>query len=612
MNNPPEINNKPPIEPPIIKKPKKQPIKKNKPVVKSFNTPLCDKSMTFEECQLAILRNAIDINEKAQEELQKQEHVNGEELTAIFNILEEFISRKKLLLYGGFAINALLPHYDKFYDAKHDIPDYDVYSPNALEDTIELADLFYSKGYKDVESRAGVHYGTYKVYVNFNSIADITLLDKTVFYNVQKEAVILNKLYYCPVNFLKRNVYKELCQPLGEVTRWEKIFKRVSKLNSNYPLTNPYKCEDVDFQREMENTEQSDAIYDTLREAFIFIGAVFFGGYACSLYSQYMPPEDRKIIQKIPNFDVLMENSQSGAQMVKEKLISAGFYDVQLIRYEPIGEIIPLHYEIRVGRDTVAFIYEANECYSYNTVVINRQQIKVASIDTMLFFYFSFYYCNQPYYYRDRILCMIDILYKVEQENLLNQRGLLKRFQSTCIGVQNNLLTLRKRKSEKFKQLVNNRDTREYHSWFLKYSPDRHDRPEFMKQRQNRPLRQPRRHVSLKKKGKWENPEKEPERAKDRHYLPTVNYNQYVGKRNKITRRHKVQVNPDDNGIIDYQPKKERYLSKINGKQDKVSRRRKPRINLYNDANKEPENDRLSKNNNKQYQQKGKWNIIEW
>jgi len=459
MNKTDEINNKLTVDHPKIKKSKKE-IKITG--TKKFNNPLCNKSMTFEDCELAILRNAIDTNEKIQEDLQKQQQINGKELTEIFNILEGFISRKKLVLYGGFAINALLPHYDKFYDTKHDIPDYDFYSPNALEDAIELADLFYKEGYIDVEAKAGVHYGTYKVFVNFNSIADITLLEKTIFQNVQREAVIINKLYYCPVNFLRRNVYKELCQPLGDVTRWEKIFKRVSKLNSNYPLINPYKCEEVDFQRKMDSkeSEHSEIIYNTLREAFIFIGAVFFGGYACSLYSQYMPPESRKIIQKIPDFDVLLENSEEGAQIVKEKLIGAGLNNIQLIKHSEIGEIIPTHYEIRVGKDTVAFIYQANGCYSYNTIGIKGQQIKVASIDTILYFYFSFYYSSQPYYYRDRILCMIDILYKVEQENRLNQRGLLKRFQSMCIGVEDNLIKIRKQKTDKFKELVNDKTSR--------------------------------------------------------------------------------------------------------------------------------------------------------
>jgi len=457
--------------------------KKSKKKQNRYNNSLCDKSMNFEECELAILRNAVDINEETQDKLKKENLIKGEELSNIFNILEKFIIKKKLVLYGGFAINAILPDYAKFYDLKHDIPDYDCYSSNALEDAIELADFFFKNGYKEVEAKAGVHYGTYKVYVNFIGIADITLLEKSIFKNIQNESIIINHIHYCPVNFLRRNIYKELCLPLGDVSRWEKVFKRLNTLNIHYPMTIQYDCKNVHFQRKLDSIESkhNEPIYNIVREAFIFMGAVFFGGYACSLYSQHMPLENRNIIEKIPDFDVLYEDIDKESQIVKEKLNSAGYSNVKLIKHLNIGEIIPNHYEIRVGQDIIAFIYQPTACHSYNTITIKNQQINVATIDTILYFYFSFYYSNNPYYYRDRILCMVKILFQVEQENRLNQDGLLKRFNSMCIGKQENLITIRQQKTDKFKELVHKRGTREYMSWFLKYNPMLDKRPYFIK-----------------------------------------------------------------------------------------------------------------------------------
>ena len=37
------------------------------------------------------------------------------------------------MCYGGTAINNILPNYDKFYDTNFEIPDYDFFSPNAIE-----------------------------------------------------------------------------------------------------------------------------------------------------------------------------------------------------------------------------------------------------------------------------------------------------------------------------------------------------------------------------------------------------------------------------------------------------------------------------------------------
>jgi hypothetical protein len=445
----------------------KKPTKKNK-----FNNALCDNDMTFEECELAILRNAVDENEDAQKILKIENNINGVELDKIFAILEKFLIQKKLVLYGGFAINATLPKYAQFYNKKHDIPDYDCYSPRPMEDAIELADIFYAKGYEEVEAKAGVHFGTYKVYVNFIAIADITLLERSIFKNIQDEAVKINGLYYCPINFLRRNMYWELSQPLGDITRWEKVLKRLNILNEHYPLTVDYNCGEVDFQRKMEtDTEMGEKIYNIVREAFIFMGAVFFGGYACSLYSQHMPVESRKIIEKIPDFDVLFDDIEKGARIIREKLNEGGFMDVTLVKHAEIGEVIPAHYEIRVGKEIIAFIYQPIACHSYNTITVKGEKINVATIETMLLFHFSFYYSNQPYYYRDRILCMAKILFDVEQQNRLEQRGLLKRFTNSCMGEQNTIDNIRKRKTEKFKELVSKRGTREYMLWFLKYNP---------------------------------------------------------------------------------------------------------------------------------------------
>ena len=450
-----------------------------------YKNKICDKSMSQEECELAILREAVDNNEEIQDEINKEKIVIDETITRIFEILEDYIIKKKLLLYGGFAINAVLPEYEKFYDAKHEIPDYDVYSPNALEDAIELTDFFFENGFQDVETKAGVHYMTYKLYVNFIPVADITILDKGIFDNLQKEAVIINRIHYCPVNFLRRNIYKELSQPQGNITRWEKIYKRLNKINENFPLEVSCDCENIEFQRKMDSVEttKGEVIYEIVKNAFIYLGAVFFGGYACSLYSQYMPVGSRKIIDKIPDFDVLYDDIVKGSQLVKEKLNLAGFKRVKLIHHENIGEIIPESYEIQVNNDTVAFIYKPNACYSYNIVHLNKQQIKVASIDTMLFFCYTFYYSSKPYHFRDRNLCIIKILFEVELENRLNQKGLLKRFSIECIGSQMNIAEIKEEKAKKFKKLFNKRDTREYSVWFLKYNPLFNKRPAFMKRR---------------------------------------------------------------------------------------------------------------------------------
>ena len=89
-------------------------------------------------------------------------------------MVEEFLRETKCICYGGTAINNILPEEAQFYDRDVEIPDYDFFSETPLAHAKELADRFHAKGYSDVEAKAGVHFGTYKVFVNFISMADIT------------------------------------------------------------------------------------------------------------------------------------------------------------------------------------------------------------------------------------------------------------------------------------------------------------------------------------------------------------------------------------------------------------------------------------------------------
>jgi len=441
---------------------KKSKIKKN---------TMCSKNMTFQECELAILRMAVDL---AQEKVGKRV-LNSPEVREMIHILEDFLRRKNLVCYGGQSINEELPEEDRFYNKDVEIPDYDFYSPHALEDAKELTDIYFKKGYNECEAKAGQHHGTYKVYVNFIPIADISYMQEDLFRIIKQDAIRVNGILYAPPNFLKMGMYLELSRPIGDNTRFEKVFKRLALLNKNYPLTS-LDCNEVDFQREMSKKNQSmeDEIYETVKNTFIHQGVVFFGGYAISLYSQYMPKHLRKKVNKIADFDVISHDAETTAEIVKERLKDVNITNVKIVKHDAIGEIVPVHYEILIGKDTIAFIYEPIACHSYNIINIHGQKVRIATIDTMLSFYLAFLYVNRPYYqnFAERILCTAKLLFDVQQKNRLEQKGLLKRFSIICYGHQDSVEEMRAKKAEKFKELKDKKGTKEYEEWFLNYRPD--------------------------------------------------------------------------------------------------------------------------------------------
>tara|TARA_Y100001970_G_C14208657_1_gene845586 strand:+ start:119 stop:1492 length:1374 start_codon:yes stop_codon:yes gene_type:complete len=426
------------------------------------------KYTNYEEKVLDILRLAVD---KA-ETRQGRQIAQNPEIQKIISMVEIFLKKKRSMCYGGTAINNILPIEDQFYDKSVEVPDYDFYTPNALNDAKELADIFYNAGYTEVEAKAGVHKGTFKVFVNFIPVADITYMEPKLFNTLMKDSIKIFGIHYCPPDFLRMGMYLELSRPAGDVSRWEKVLKRLMLLNKHHPLK-AENCDPKFFRRAFEknNKEWQESLFYLTKDVLIDQGVVFFGGYANSLYSKYMPKKQRNFLQKIPDFDVLSETPQKTAIMLKERLEENNYHKVKIIKQKGIGEVIAPHYEIKVKNETIVFIYEPLACHSYNSIELGNRKVKIATIDTMLSFYLAFLYGGRAYYDKNRILCMSQYLFEVQEKNQLKQKGVLRRFSINCYGKQHTLEDIRNEKTKKFEELKNKKNTKEYDEYFLRYVP---------------------------------------------------------------------------------------------------------------------------------------------
>jgi hypothetical protein len=427
-------------------------------------------SNAFVEKELELLKEA----EKMAERRLGKKQAQAPEVQSIIQTLEEFLRRKKLICYGGTAINNILPTYDQFYEKDVEIPDYDFYTADALNDAKELADIYAAAGYVDVQAKAGVHHGTYKVFVNFIPVADLTLLDKRIMNKMLPEVIERDGILYAPPNFLRMNVYLELSRPAGDVARWEKIYKRLQLINKHFPMLDQMKkqtCKQIDFLREMSNDKLNvESIYVTVRNTLIDAGTVFIGGYATSLYGRYMPADKQRQLKNVPDFDVLSTDYEKCAEQVKAALMAKGHKGVKIKKIGAVGEIMPAHYQVFVGTtDCVCMIYQTNGCQSYNIITMEKQKVKVASIETLLYFLLAFTYVDLEYYNKDTIMCMAAYIFDVQYHNRLEQKGLLKRFSLTCYGTQESKESIFAEKGRMAKELT--RGTQEWDDWFLNYNP---------------------------------------------------------------------------------------------------------------------------------------------
>lgn len=435
--------------------------------IKKYHNEMCNNKMSFQECELAILRQAVDQSET----IQKKKIANSQQIETIIKVVEDFLKRKKLVCYGGTAINNILPPDAQFYDRDIEIPDYDFYSPNALNHAMELADIYHKLGYGDVEAKSGVHKDTFKVFVNFIPIADITQMHKGLFDAISNDAITIMGIRYCPPDFLRMNMYLELSRPMGDVSRWEKVLKRLILLTKYYPLKPHMDCNSIEFQKKMKSfKENGELLHDIIRDNLIEQQVVFFGGYATSLFSRYMD-KSNTIVKRIPDFDVLAIEAEKTMNFLKEHLIQKGFKNAKIIKHAGVDKMISEHFELQVNGEKVLFIYKPMACHSYNKLLINNKKIKIATMDTIMTFYLTFMYTKLQHYNKERLLCMVKYLFDVEAKNRLSSKGLLKRFSIHCYGKQKSIEDLREDKALAFKRLAKQRNTREYNEWFLKYVP---------------------------------------------------------------------------------------------------------------------------------------------
>ena len=458
-----------------------------------------DNAQTLDEMEQALVREAVEtIGAKI-----GAKKTNDPKMKDIIAIVERFIKKNELVCYGGTAINNILPEPAQFYDKKTEIPDYDFYSPNALDHAKDLADVFYENGFSEVEAKSGMHHGTYKVFVNFVGIADITQLDPTLFKNIRADAIKVDGILYAPPNLLRMGMYLELSRPEGDVSRWEKVSKRLALLNKYHPLKaegctpngmmrpfqtpkgaqnnhkhknnhNNHKhksptAHEIDEAHPPKDEPAEVRLFRTVRNALIDEDLVFFGGYAISQYARYLPKSEKAMFAQIPHFDALSVNPEASAGKIKERLEDNDFKGISVTQHSGIGEIVPEHYEIAVNKVSVAFIYKPVACHSYNVIQAGKHRVRIASTDTMLSLYLAMIYTDKPYYDVARILCMCKHLYDIQQRNRLNQTGLLRRFGITCYGKQETLDDIKAEKASKYQELK--RTDPEYEEWFLKYVP---------------------------------------------------------------------------------------------------------------------------------------------
>jgi hypothetical protein len=378
------------------------------------------------------LESAIFENQKIQKERKKRLYTKPD----LFKIVEEFMKTKELIGYGGMAINMTLPKDKQFY-RDNDVPDYDFFSNNAIPDIIELSNII-SKKYDVIDVKSALNEGTYKLFVNSIPLVDMTQIEDDLFKNLKKSAIPINKIYYAPYNYLRMSMYQELSRPLGDLTRWKKVYERLELLNTNHPLI-VRRC-NVD-----DHNKKSLYFKKVLTK---LSSCVLFGDYAMYYYQHLFPKKFQMKQQEC--LYVLSDES------IWDKL--NGFTYTKTQFKNKFLNVYEVKFDV-----SFLYVFITDSCQSYNVIKVNGKSLKIASYDTILSIYYGLSFMDTSIN-KFKILSYCYLLSKITDF----KDPIMKRFKMPCIGEQSTFESLRHERDLKFKEY---RKTGKYRNLFFKYKP---------------------------------------------------------------------------------------------------------------------------------------------
>lgn len=355
------------------------------------------------------------------------------------SIVHAFLKDHPVMCYGGTAINNLLPPEDRFYDPETTVPDYDFYSRTPQEHAMFLANQLSAAGIASVEVKPGMHLGTFKVFADYEGVADITHLDSDIFDRLWDEDLIVEGIHYVTPNFLRMSMYLELSRPKGDVSRWKKVYQRLLLLNKHYPMVCPM---------EKDEAEKPDQRMEV--ESFLKKHDVVLLGITASQIHEGKGPKWSTPVTILAEPQTLAKLTES-----HKTEFTAG------------NEVLPAHTDILDNKGEILMrVHETAACHSYHQMA---NGIKVASIPTMLQFVFAYMYSGVRENEITHLMCVAQRL--VDLANNKEKRRYALLTPMDCLGTQETLIDMKKHKAEFYNKLSTNKTSAEFLKYFFSYNP---------------------------------------------------------------------------------------------------------------------------------------------
>ena len=285
-----------------------------------------------------------------------------DEYKKVMNIIKDYIRKKKRIIYGGYAINALLINKNKnegIYDDDLDTPDIEFYTPDPINDLIEICNELEDKKFKFVLGKSAQHKETYSVFVNFEGYCDISYVPKIVYNNIPTikiDGILMTHPKYVFIDRLR-----EFTDPITSGWRWEKQFSRMALLQQYYP----FKDESGKLHIQVDNKHKS--VVQEILEKHIKGNdtLILFNYFAYNYYIEKSRTNDFSKVD-IPYLDIISINYVDDCKKLCDFMQKLYPNEIQTEEYYPFFQFYGYKFTIKFKDKLMINVYDNNhKCVPY-------------------------------------------------------------------------------------------------------------------------------------------------------------------------------------------------------------------------------------------------------
>lgn len=385
------------------------------------------------------LQRIESIAEKKNQEIEK---ANFQKYKYLYDICIKFLNKYDVLLYGGSAINELLPKKAKFYK-EYELPDIDIFTYEAKRLIKDLIHHFKKEHRIDlISATEALHENTFKVYSQGLQLLDITQVSKNDFKILKKDAMPTSlNIPSVNVEFLKYTIHTLSSQPY-DAHRWPKVYERMLKFYEYFPPNYPCKFNLNDYYLSIPNI-----LYERIQT---FIREQKMPSFGWDVINQYLKED--------PIYLKLFQTVETGAKPIQyafyegplktiEKEIHTQLKELRIVERYKGDLFLPAYSVFAYQKEKCLYIFETKSCLS----VLQLQDNFILNIHSILTMFYAMYLSGQS----TDLLCILQFLTATLFKNLLSRKKLFNKFALECYGKQEGVITLRR---ERFKRNLKNKN----------------------------------------------------------------------------------------------------------------------------------------------------------